>query len=211
MGKPKEGGVSATWDANEVLIYCELCVKEVELGNRPTTHFNKVGWNNLVANFQARTGRQYDRGQMKNKWDMLKKEWKLWKDLKGKETGLGWNTSRRTIDASDEWWDERLKIVPAAKKFRYTGISPELEEKLDMMFSEVAATGESSNQSYSIAEVVKELNKHEDIIGDNFLYDFATVFMLQKTNREMFICLDEDKRVWWLKNRYRCMSQQLGP
>ncbi|KAK8941958.1 hypothetical protein KSP40_PGU021421 [Platanthera guangdongensis] len=69
----------------------------------------------------------------------------------------------------------------------------------------------SSNQSYSIAEVVKELNKHENIIGDHFLYDFATVFMMQKTNREMFLCLDEDKRVWWLKNRYRCMSQQLGP
>ncbi|KAK8968629.1 hypothetical protein KSP40_PGU014288 [Platanthera guangdongensis] len=68
-----------------------------------------------------------------------------------------------------------------------------------------------STQSYSIAEVVKELNKHEDIIGDHFLYDFATVFMMQKTNREMFLCLDEDKRVWWLKNRYRSLTQQLGP
>ncbi|KAK8948570.1 hypothetical protein KSP39_PZI005175 [Platanthera zijinensis] len=68
-----------------------------------------------------------------------------------------------------------------------------------------------SNQAYIIAEVVKELNKHEDIVGYHFLYDFTTVFMLQKSNREMFLCLDEEKRVWWLKNRYQCMTEQMGP
>ncbi|KAK8954104.1 hypothetical protein KSP39_PZI002708 [Platanthera zijinensis] len=33
------------------------------------------------------------------------------------------------------------KVVPAAKKFRYSGIQPELEEKMNMMFSSVVATG----------------------------------------------------------------------
>ncbi|KAK8959077.1 hypothetical protein KSP40_PGU001475 [Platanthera guangdongensis] len=68
-----------------------------------------------------------------------------------------------------------------------------------------------SNQSYTITEVVKELNKYEEIVGDHYLYDFAMVFMIQKANREMFIYLDEDKRVWWLKNRYQCLTQQLRP
>ena len=27
--------------------------------------------------------------QMKNKWDLLRKEWQLWAKLVGKETGLG--------------------------------------------------------------------------------------------------------------------------
>ncbi|KAH1122680.1 hypothetical protein J1N35_005840 [Gossypium stocksii] len=33
----------------------------------------------------------------------LKKEWKSWKKLKGKDTGLGWNPMKGTIDASDDW------------------------------------------------------------------------------------------------------------
>ncbi|KAK8936163.1 hypothetical protein KSP39_PZI013768 [Platanthera zijinensis] len=67
--------------------------------------------------------------QFKNKWDQLKKDWKLWKELKHGATGLGWDSTRRTVDASDDWWKERLEVVPAAKKFRYAGIPPELEEK----------------------------------------------------------------------------------
>ncbi|KAK8949408.1 hypothetical protein KSP39_PZI006186 [Platanthera zijinensis] len=82
MGKPKDGGISAIWDQNDTLVFCDLCIVEIELGNRPTIHFNKEGWNNLV------------RG----------------------ETGLGWNASRKTIDASDEWWDERLKPCMTSKQ-----------------------------------------------------------------------------------------------
>ncbi|KAK8916684.1 hypothetical protein KSP39_PZI022579 [Platanthera zijinensis] len=111
MGKHKEGGVSANWEASDVLIFCDLCLKEIELGNRPTTHFNREGWVNLTTNFLARTGKSYDRTQMKNKWDQLKKDWKLWRDLKGRETGLGWDPIRKTIAASEDWWKERLKVI----------------------------------------------------------------------------------------------------
>lgn len=82
--------------------------------------------------------------QFKNKWDQLKKDWKLWKELKHEATGLGWDSSRRTIDASDDWWKERLEVVPAAKKFRYAGIPPELEENLYTMFKEIVASGENA-------------------------------------------------------------------
>ncbi|KAK8917056.1 hypothetical protein KSP39_PZI003947 [Platanthera zijinensis] len=129
------------WDNSDVFLFCDICIKEIERGNRPTTHFSKEGWANIAKKFEESTGKKYDKVQFKNKWDHLKKEWKLWTELKRGETGLGWNTSRKTIDASDEWWDERLKVVPAAKKFRYSGIQPELEEKLNMMFSSVVATG----------------------------------------------------------------------
>ena len=47
------------------------------------------------------TGKDYTRPQLKNKWDGLKNEWKLWKQLKGKETGLGWNIKKNTSDATE--------------------------------------------------------------------------------------------------------------
>ncbi|KAK8957017.1 hypothetical protein KSP39_PZI001206 [Platanthera zijinensis] len=111
MGKSKDGGVAAFWDNTTTMLFCDLCIKEVELGNRPTTHFNKEGWINIMKNFEELTRKQYDKVQLKNKWDHLKKEWKLWMELKRGETGLGWNASRKTIDASDEWWDERIKVL----------------------------------------------------------------------------------------------------
>ncbi|XP_021800027.1 L10-interacting MYB domain-containing protein-like [Prunus avium] len=125
---------TATWNSHNIVIFCDLCIKEVEAGRRPGTHFNKDGWENLKLNFKKETGHEYGKVQLKNKWDALKIEWKLWKELVGKETGLGWNPSKGTVDASDEWWTNKIQINPDYGKLRKKGISPEMEEKLDRMF-----------------------------------------------------------------------------
>ncbi|MFQ6656626.1 hypothetical protein Gotur_026652 [Gossypium turneri] len=28
----------------------------------------------------------------------------------GEDTGLGWNPIKRTVDASDDWWESRLQV-----------------------------------------------------------------------------------------------------
>ncbi|XP_020680634.1 L10-interacting MYB domain-containing protein [Dendrobium catenatum] len=142
MGKYRGAGPSATWPYDIVMMFCDLCLREIALGNRPSTHFTKIGWANLVDSFKKWTGKDYDRIQLKNKWDQLKKEWKLWKDLKKGATGFGWNPKRRTLDASDEWWKKKIQEFPAAKRFRYNGIDPVLEEKLDKMFMNTILPGE---------------------------------------------------------------------
>ncbi|XP_030478224.1 L10-interacting MYB domain-containing protein-like [Cannabis sativa] len=88
------------------------------------------------------TERDYTRAQLKNKLDGLKNEWKLWKQLKGKESGLGWSMQKNTIDATEDWWNSKLQTHPDAAKFRIRGIEPEVEEKLDKIFMNTVATGE---------------------------------------------------------------------
>ena len=41
--------------------------------------------------------------QVKNKWDHLRSQWKVWKQLFKHETRLGYDPDIRKIDASDEW------------------------------------------------------------------------------------------------------------
>lgn len=110
MGKTRKIGPSATWSYEIIMMFCDLCLQEIALGNRPNTHFNRAGWANLVKNFKEYTDRDYDRLQLKNKWDQLKKDWKLWNDLKKDATGFAWNSKRKTIDGSDEWWEGKIEV-----------------------------------------------------------------------------------------------------
>ncbi|KAK5784591.1 hypothetical protein PVK06_039117 [Gossypium arboreum] len=97
-----------------------------------------------MTNFEKETGKAFSQRQLKNRWDALKKEWKAWKKLKGKDTGLGWNPIKRTVDAPDDWWESRLKVVPEAQKFRTSGIDPKFEGKLDQMFIGIVTTGDKA-------------------------------------------------------------------
>ncbi|OMO90082.1 hypothetical protein CCACVL1_07520 [Corchorus capsularis] len=133
--------IKAIWSDELTRIFCELCVKEVESGNRPTTYLNVKGWDNVLALFQARTGKHYGIPQLKNKWDTLKKEWRLWKDLLIKASGIGWSPIKKTIDASDEWWVQTIKQNPKFKIFRKRGFDPELDDLLWRMFGGIVATG----------------------------------------------------------------------
>ncbi|KAE8684177.1 Zeta-carotene desaturase [Hibiscus syriacus] len=86
------------------------------------------------CNFNKETGKEYEKSQLKNRWDLLKKEWKLWKQLKGNDTCLGWDPNKNNLDTSEVWWEKKLKIMPEATKFKNGSIDPELENKLDWMF-----------------------------------------------------------------------------
>ncbi|KAL1134372.1 hypothetical protein V6Z11_A12G099000 [Gossypium hirsutum] len=97
-----------------------------------------------MTNFEKETGKVYSQRKLKNRWDALKKEWKVWKKLEGEDTGLGWNPIKITVDASDDWWESRLKVVPKAQKFKTSGIDPEFEGKLEQMFMGIVATGDKA-------------------------------------------------------------------
>ncbi|MFQ6656623.1 hypothetical protein Gotur_026652, partial [Gossypium turneri] len=75
--------VKAMWDKRLTEKFCDICIKEILKGNRPGTHFTKDGWLKIMTNFEKETG---------------------------EDTGLGWNPIKRTVDASDDWWESRLQL-----------------------------------------------------------------------------------------------------
>ncbi|XP_052484799.1 L10-interacting MYB domain-containing protein-like [Gossypium raimondii] len=217
----------AVWDDELTLIFCELCVNEVNASNRPTTHLNSKGWEN---------------------------EWRLWRELLKESTGIGWCSFKKTVDATEEWWAEKIQENPNFKGFKKKGIKPRLNELMWQMFSGIVATGENawapssgvlprgvpmgddapnegfgdsdehsnenegippnevpSNPSHEISNRRKQtLGVVHDALralGDEIpkrdeLYYFATKMFQIPVKREMFLNLYPDDRVWWLQHEY---------
>ncbi|KAH7665518.1 HSP20-like chaperone domain-containing protein [Dioscorea alata] len=95
------------WDDTNTEIFLKICVEEVQIGNRSHTHFTKEGWKNVISKFAARTGVSYNYKQLKNRWDSLKKEFGIWTKLVEHQTRLGWDPVKRTVIASDDWWERK--------------------------------------------------------------------------------------------------------
>ncbi|GER46566.1 PIF-like orf1 [Striga asiatica] len=66
----------------------------------------------------------------------MKKDWRLWKYLKTRETGLGWDPTTGKLDCSDEWRSPK----PEAKKFRNKAIHPSVEEQWDRLFGDTVGS-----------------------------------------------------------------------
>ncbi|KAK8313774.1 hypothetical protein V6Z12_D01G132000, partial [Gossypium hirsutum] len=117
---------STVWDDELMLTFCELYVNEVNTGNRPPTHLNSKGWENVVALFQVKTQKKYGKPQLKNKWDTLKKEWR-----------------RLMLPKNGGLQKYRLEN-PDFKGFKKKGIEPRLNELMWQMFGGIVATGENA-------------------------------------------------------------------
>ncbi|PPD75201.1 hypothetical protein GOBAR_DD27873 [Gossypium barbadense] len=94
--------------------------------------------------FKQKHKKKYGKPQLKNKWDTLKKEWRLWRELLKESTGIRWCPSKKTVDATEEWWAAKIQENPDFKRFKKKGIEPRLNELMWQMFDGIVATGENA-------------------------------------------------------------------
>jgi hypothetical protein len=57
--------------------------------------------------------------QFKNKWDKLKQNYGIWKQLVNNETGIRWDDSGKNIVTTDAWWKKTTRVSAIDVAFQY--------------------------------------------------------------------------------------------
>ncbi|KAL0452776.1 UNVERIFIED_CONTAM: L10-interacting MYB domain-containing protein [Sesamum latifolium] len=130
--------VKAHWTPENHELFIDLCLEQISLGTRPRTHFTTKGWKNLMDSFYSITGLKYDRIQLKNHWDITKKNWNIWHKLISTD-GLKWDPATQSFGASEEEWGEYLRANPEAAQFRHKELL--FADKLDIVFGGTSDSG----------------------------------------------------------------------
>ncbi|KAK7274225.1 hypothetical protein RIF29_15306 [Crotalaria pallida] len=128
------------WYPKATECFITTCLEQVSQGERLGSSFTKKGWKGIVFKFNDLTGRKYDKAKLKNRYDNLRKDWRVWYNLFGKETGLGGDSVRNTVAAPDEWWESKQLEIPQYGKFRNKGLP--FARELTELFKGAVATGE---------------------------------------------------------------------
>ena len=107
----------AYWSYENTRTFCELCIQEINAGNRANGTMTTRGYKNIAENYLASTGLRHSKTQLKNKLDLLKGLYAFWLQLL-KDTGLGWNETLGTVIASEDYWRNATK-VPIVTLFNF--------------------------------------------------------------------------------------------
>lgn len=71
----------------------------------------KIGWRDVIAQFNSSSDQKnHDKGQFKNKWNNLRKDWCAWHNLFQHETRIGFDYDTNNLRADTEWWDAKEKV-----------------------------------------------------------------------------------------------------
>lgn len=106
--KDKLEGLRFKWsdDPEYEKKFCELCIKFIRINGRGSS----FKWKEIHQEFEEAINRKVPSKTLKNKFDKMRKDWRIWKFLKYGETGLGWDPVTGKLSCSNEWWDRKIKV-----------------------------------------------------------------------------------------------------
>ncbi|KAG4973408.1 hypothetical protein JHK82_030332 [Glycine max] len=83
---------------------CEFCIKFIRKNERVA-----FKWNDINQEFEVIINHKCLYKTLKNKYDYMKRDCRIWKFLKFRETSLEWDPTTRKFSSSKQWRNLRLK------------------------------------------------------------------------------------------------------
>ncbi|PHU16502.1 hypothetical protein BC332_17707 [Capsicum chinense] len=102
----------------------------------------------------------------------MKQDWAFFKQLMRENTGLGWDATKDTIIADNDWWKQKIKMDHRYRRFRNMDLSL-IRYRYDALFSNIVATGErahaANEEQISETEVHLDKEKLNDFDKEHFI------------------------------------------
>nr|KAJ0216931.1 hypothetical protein LSAT_V11C300153640 [Lactuca sativa] len=119
--------------------------------NRASSYFKSVVCQNICKRLLERTGKELDRNQMKNKLDIMRKEFKYYDRLTRLEMEISVDPVKNTISASKEWWDDKIKEDKEFAKFKDKNLDV-YQTYYEALFRDTVAIGDKPKVPYEFGD-----------------------------------------------------------
>ncbi|KAG2249407.1 hypothetical protein Bca52824_089035 [Brassica carinata] len=111
------GSDNLIWSDEQTRFFLQLRLDESLKGNIRKQMVNEAGRQVIVDKFYEAFGIKIPWSKFGIKYNTCKKQYDSFKKLTRNRTGLGF-TSTGSINMSEDWWNERCKEWPGARKFK---------------------------------------------------------------------------------------------
>ncbi|XP_010488864.1 PREDICTED: L10-interacting MYB domain-containing protein-like [Camelina sativa] len=128
----------ASWKPEYHRKFVDLCVEHKAFGHLP-------GMEHILTPFGKETGARFTINQLKNHYDVMLKQWKVWLRLV-QCSDMKWDPQTKKFGATDQDWANYLLVHPEARPYRWQW-PPLFFEKLEVIFASVNIDGEGTSGS----------------------------------------------------------------
>ncbi|KAL5706460.1 hypothetical protein ACHQM5_024625 [Ranunculus cassubicifolius] len=110
----------AKWTLYLTKTLADLMVEQVYRGERHNCSFSKKAWEYMCIEFQKKTGLNWDKEQLKNRYGVMRKQHATVKSLLDLKD-FSWDENLSLVMGSDQVWDKYIKAHPDADAIRSNG------------------------------------------------------------------------------------------
>ncbi|KAJ9132710.1 hypothetical protein P3X46_033548 [Hevea brasiliensis] len=133
LGRPK-----AEWTPSRDAYLVELFIDQHNCGRTAYNEFKNEVIRSVTHDFNKKFGMNLEENQIKNRYNVMKKEYGVVKTLLS-HTGFGWDETRQMVVADDKVWDSYIAIRSEARPFRRKSFP--LYKQMSIIFEGERVTG----------------------------------------------------------------------
>ncbi|RID46341.1 hypothetical protein BRARA_I03011, partial [Brassica rapa] len=137
-GKPISSFETVLWSDEQTRFVLQLRIEEELKGNVKNKVLHETARKTIADKFYDIYGVRHPWIKFRNKFNSCKKQYRAMKRLTHNRTGLGYHPDG-SIDMSDDWWEQRCKEWPGARKYKDKPVPN--ADLMEQIFSGVHVSG----------------------------------------------------------------------
>ncbi|KAK8625173.1 hypothetical protein V6N13_090049 [Hibiscus sabdariffa] len=141
MSAAREGVLcraKAEWTPSRDAFLVDLFIKQHNCGRTAYNEFKNEVIRSVTRDFNKKFGMNLEENQIKNRYNVMKKDYGVVKTLLG-HNGFGWDETRQMVVADDKVWDNYIAVRSEARPFRRKSFP--LYKQMSIIFEGERTTG----------------------------------------------------------------------